>query len=149
MTDLRRRDLLVGTALVIVGEKVARGSIISGHLPWAPVAESHPAPPTADSWLFFTNAEAAMVESIADRIIPPDPQTPGGKDAGCAAFIDRQLAGPYGQRRRAGGEREPSARRARATYGRRALNALRRRRKRRRIGLRLPRHRLINAPYCS
>jgi gluconate 2-dehydrogenase gamma chain len=30
-------------------------------------------------------------------LIPPDPQTPGGKDAGCAVFIDRQLAGPYGQ----------------------------------------------------
>ena len=97
MTDLRRRDLLVGTALVIVGEKVARGSVVSGHLPWAPVAESHPTPPTADTWLFFTNAEAAMVEAIADRIIPPDPQTPGGRDAGCAVFIDRQLAGPYGR----------------------------------------------------
>jgi gluconate 2-dehydrogenase gamma chain len=34
---------------------------------------------------------------LADRIIPPDPQTPGGKDAGCAVFIDRQLAGPYGR----------------------------------------------------
>ena len=25
------------------------------------------------------------------------PQTPGGKEAGCAVFIDRQLAGPYGR----------------------------------------------------
>jgi gluconate 2-dehydrogenase gamma chain len=97
MTDLRRRDLLVGTALVIVGEKVARGGIVSGRLPWAPIAESHPALPTSHGWLFFTNAEAATVEAIADRIIPPDPQTPGGRDAGCAVFIDRQLAGPYGK----------------------------------------------------
>jgi gluconate 2-dehydrogenase gamma chain len=37
------------------------------------------------------------MEAIADRIIPPDPQTPGGKDAGCAVFVDRQLAGPYGR----------------------------------------------------
>jgi gluconate 2-dehydrogenase gamma chain len=36
------------------------------------------------------------MEAIADRIIPPDPQTPGGKEAGCAVFIDRQLKGPYG-----------------------------------------------------
>jgi gluconate 2-dehydrogenase gamma chain len=35
---------------------------------------------------------------LADRIIPPDPSTPGGKDAGCVVFIDRQLAGPYGRR---------------------------------------------------
>ncbi len=36
------------------------------------------------------------MEAIVDRIIPPDPETPGGKDAGCAVFIDRQLKGPYG-----------------------------------------------------
>ncbi len=37
------------------------------------------------------------MEAIADRLIPPDPTTPGGKDVGCALYIDRQLAGPYGQ----------------------------------------------------
>jgi gluconate 2-dehydrogenase gamma chain len=42
--------------------------------------------------------EAAAVEALAVRIIPPDPETPGGKDASCAVFIDRQLAGPYGHR---------------------------------------------------
>ena len=36
------------------------------------------------------------MEAIADRVIPPDSQTPGGKDAGCGVFVDRQLAGPYG-----------------------------------------------------
>src|SRR5262249_8887377 len=40
--------------------------------------------------------EARAVEAIVDRIIPPDSETPGGKDAGCAVFIDRQLKGPYG-----------------------------------------------------
>lgn len=37
------------------------------------------------------------MEALADFIIPPDPQTPGGKDAGCAVFVDRQLAGSYGK----------------------------------------------------
>ena len=37
------------------------------------------------------------MEALADCIIPPDPETPGGKDAGCAVFVDRQLAGPYGR----------------------------------------------------
>ena len=37
------------------------------------------------------------MEALVDRLIPPDPETPGGKDAGCAVFIDRQLAGPYGR----------------------------------------------------
>ena len=103
MTDLRRRDLLVGTALVLVGEKVARAGIIAGQLPWAPNAASPPPTVRPDGWEFFTAAEAAAVEALADRIIPPDtpggpePHTPGGKDAGCAVFIDRQLAGPYGR----------------------------------------------------
>ena len=38
-----------------------------------------------------------MLEAVVDRLIPPDGRGPGGKDAGCAVFIDRQLAGPYGR----------------------------------------------------
>jgi gluconate 2-dehydrogenase gamma chain len=48
-------------------------------------------------WQYFTPEEAVAVEAIVDRLIPPDAETPGGKDAGCAVFIDRQLAGPYGR----------------------------------------------------
>jgi gluconate 2-dehydrogenase gamma chain len=34
---------------------------------------------------------------VVDRLIPSDDCGPGGKDAGCAVFIDGQLAGPYGR----------------------------------------------------
>jgi gluconate 2-dehydrogenase gamma chain len=37
------------------------------------------------------------MEALADRVIPPDADTPGGKESGSAVFIDRQLAGPYGE----------------------------------------------------
>lgn len=37
-----------------------------------------------------------MIEAAVDRLIPKDDLGPGGKEAGCAVFIDRQLAGPYG-----------------------------------------------------
>jgi gluconate 2-dehydrogenase gamma chain len=47
--------------------------------------------------MFFTSDEASLVEAAVDRLIPPDDRGPGGKDAGCAVFIDRQLAGPYGR----------------------------------------------------
>lgn len=47
-------------------------------------------------WQFFTMDEARAIEAVVDRIIPPDSETSGGKDAGCAVFIDRQLKGPYG-----------------------------------------------------
>jgi gluconate 2-dehydrogenase gamma chain len=47
-------------------------------------------------WIFSAD-EAALVEAVVDRLIPSDDRGPGGKDAGCAVFIDRQLAGPYGR----------------------------------------------------
>jgi gluconate 2-dehydrogenase gamma chain len=96
MPPLRRRDLLAGTALVLLEQGVARGAILKGQLPFEPAAEHPIYPPTSGGWRFFSAPEAAMVEAIADRLIPPDPQTPGGGQAGCAVFIDRQLAGPYG-----------------------------------------------------
>jgi gluconate 2-dehydrogenase gamma chain len=66
-------------------------------LPWAPGAADPPAPVRPGPWAFFTADEAATIEAIVDRLIPPDDRGPGGKDAGCAVFIDRQLAGPYGR----------------------------------------------------
>ncbi|MGI8526711.1 MAG: gluconate 2-dehydrogenase subunit 3 family protein [Pseudolabrys sp.] len=72
--------------------------MIFGELPWTPNAGDPPAPFKPGPWLYFTGAEGAAIEAIADRIIPPDPQTPGGKDAGCAVYLDRQIAGPYGHR---------------------------------------------------
>lgn len=98
MSGIRRRDVLAGSALLLVGNKLAQGEVIAGHLPWHPGANAAPEPAQPGSWRFFKPAEAEAVEAIADRFIPPDPQTFGGKEAGCAVFIDRQLAGPYGRR---------------------------------------------------
>jgi len=42
--------------------------------------------------MFFSADGAAMVEAAVDRLIPADNRGPGGKDAGCAVFIDRQTA---------------------------------------------------------
>jgi gluconate 2-dehydrogenase gamma chain len=93
---LRRRDLLTGTAVVLVGNRLAGAEVISGKLPWRPDAGVPPTPVKPGPWEYFTPAERLMVEALVDRLIPPDPQTPGGKGAGCAVFIDRQLAGGYG-----------------------------------------------------
>lgn len=38
--------------------------------------------------------ERRLVEALADQVIPPD-EAPGGRDAGVAEFIERQLRGPY------------------------------------------------------
>jgi gluconate 2-dehydrogenase gamma chain len=96
-TGLSRREVLSGSALLLVGASAARADTILGQLPWVPNAGNPPVPVTAGPWLFFTEDEGRAMEAMVDRIIPPDPQTPGGKDSGCAVFLDRQLAGPYGR----------------------------------------------------
>jgi gluconate 2-dehydrogenase gamma chain len=92
-----RRHLLTGTALFLLSSASARATIIKGVLPWVPNAGSPPEPIKPGPWLFFSGDEGRAIEAVADRIIPSDPETPGGKDAGCAVFLDRQLAGPYGR----------------------------------------------------
>ncbi len=95
--SLSRRKLLATAAWLASGTVIARATTISGALPWHPTA-GHPPPDVRPGpWQFFSFEEANVVEAIADRLIPPDPKTPGGKDAGCGVFIDRQLAGPYGK----------------------------------------------------
>jgi len=97
MSGIRRRDVLAGTAFVLADIELARGAVICGQLPWQPDKEAAPAHAKTGTWEFFTAAEAASMAVLADRIIPPDPDTPGGNEAGCVVFIDRQLAGPYGR----------------------------------------------------
>jgi gluconate 2-dehydrogenase gamma chain len=76
-----------------------RAAEINGIPAWDPHAGAPPVPAAAGPWQFFTPEEGAAIEALVDRLIPPDPQWPGGKGAGCAVFIDRQLAGPYGASR--------------------------------------------------
>jgi len=99
--SILRRNLLAGAALsLIFSATAAKARTIAGALPWEPDTATPPLPAGEGGWKFFTADEAAAVEAIVDRLIPPDPDTPGGKQAGCAVFIDRQLAGSYGSARR-------------------------------------------------
>src|SRR5690348_7890257 len=83
MTKLRRRDLLTGTASLLVGSQLSQASEIVGELPWRAGAPAAPRPVQPGPLEFFTDVEAAALGAIVDRLIPPDPQTLGGKDAGC------------------------------------------------------------------
>ncbi|MCW5695580.1 MAG: gluconate 2-dehydrogenase subunit 3 family protein [Bauldia sp.] len=58
-----------------------------------PVAQAPAARPVL---FFFNDEEARFVEAAIDRLIPADPEWPGAVWAGVLTFIDRQLAGPYG-----------------------------------------------------
>jgi len=95
---INRRELLVGSAALLLTEKWSSAEVIAGKVPFNPSSASVQQAIDPVGWKYLTAEEALTLEAIADRIIPPDDDTPGGKSAGCAVFIDRQLAGGYGQR---------------------------------------------------
>jgi len=93
----RRRALLTSTAVLLVPWRARAENLKGGTgLPWRPFAGDPPETVRPGPWEFFAPEEGVAVEALVDRLIPPDPETPGGKDCGCAVFIDRQLAGAYG-----------------------------------------------------
>jgi gluconate 2-dehydrogenase gamma chain len=105
MVDRRgmtRRRLLASTAILAINGAASRAlgrTFRGGALPWEPNDTAPPSPVRPGPWLYFTADEAGVVEAIVDRLIPPDESGPGGKGAGCAVFIDRQLAGAFGDSR--------------------------------------------------
>jgi gluconate 2-dehydrogenase gamma chain len=95
---ISRRSLLASSAAVFLTSTTSGLALtVSGGMPWRAGTATPPVPVRPGPWQFFTADEASMVEAAVDRLIPPDDRGPGGKDAGCAVFIDRQLAGPYGR----------------------------------------------------
>jgi gluconate 2-dehydrogenase gamma chain len=47
-------------------------------------------------WLTLNATEAAFTKAAVDTLVPADELTPSGTDVGLATFIDRQLAGGFG-----------------------------------------------------
>ncbi|HWL05118.1 MAG TPA: gluconate 2-dehydrogenase subunit 3 family protein [Xanthobacteraceae bacterium] len=92
----RRRFLSSTGILLLAAASGARAANYSGSLPWKPFAALPPSSFADGRWYVLTPEEARTVEAIVDRLIPPDELSIGGKEAGCATFIDRQLAGSYG-----------------------------------------------------
>src|SRR5579872_6909995 len=88
--QLPRRDFLktagLGTAAALTGG-VAAAPVASA----ATAAQSEP-----EIWLTLSPSEQAFVKAMVDTIIPADQLTPSGSDCGLATFIDRQLAGGFG-----------------------------------------------------
>jgi gluconate 2-dehydrogenase gamma chain len=84
MVGLTRRVLLQAGGTL--GASVALGSFA--------VAQSSDG---SIPYRFFTPEEAAFIEAAVDRLIPPEPEWPGAREAGVPNYIDLQLAGPYGQ----------------------------------------------------
>ena len=63
-------------------------------LPEPPAAPA--AAVVADGYQFFSTDEAAFVEAVVDTLCPADDLTPDGVACGLATYMDRQLAGGFG-----------------------------------------------------
>jgi gluconate 2-dehydrogenase gamma chain len=81
---------------MLLSSRTVRAAVIKSGLPWKPGSGDPPDAVRPGGWRYFTPQEAVTVEAIVVRLLPADQLSPGGKDCGCAVFIDRQLAGPYG-----------------------------------------------------
>jgi gluconate 2-dehydrogenase gamma chain len=92
----RREVIAASTTALFLDSGIARATLIKSGLPFRPDGTNPPEGAEPGPWRFFTPEEGTMVEAIVDRLIPADELTLGGKDLGCAVFIDRQLAGQYG-----------------------------------------------------
>jgi gluconate 2-dehydrogenase gamma chain len=110
MNEVRvsRRRLLIGGATIGAagaagaaarhdGELGAPPETFEGAMPWTEGAADFPPGASGTRYVFFTSAEAAFIEAAVARLIPNDPVGPGAVEAGVPIFIDRQLAGQYGQ----------------------------------------------------
>lgn len=98
---MQRRDFLSSAIALAAASTlpVARAEEITGGQSWEPGTASLPALPSVrqGGLAFFNQHEFQTTEAIAERLIPTDELSIGGKEAGCATFIDRQLAGDYGK----------------------------------------------------
>jgi hypothetical protein len=79
---VNRRELLAGTS-VAVSAVLGEGGCKQ---------EKAPPPSPARAPRFFTRAELAMVDELAEIILPADAHSPGARAAGVALEIDRWLA---------------------------------------------------------
>jgi gluconate 2-dehydrogenase gamma chain len=99
-SDPSRRSFLKSASLA-VGGAVVGGGIIGGLLKNKPKQGSseHQMTMTEENpqaLMFLTPEHYKVCAAAADRIFPPDTHGPGGKELGCAIFIDHQLAGAFG-----------------------------------------------------
>ena len=102
----RRKLLALGAAL---GTTAAAGAVAShdgmlggpsetftNALPWRDGLTDAPEAAAAGGWRFLNAGEVAFLTAAVDRLIPPDATGPSASEAGVVTFLDRQLAGPYG-----------------------------------------------------
>ncbi|EIC86175.1 gluconate 2-dehydrogenase subunit 3 family protein [Serratia sp. M24T3] len=98
---MKRREFLSSIAVLGVSTTIplAKAQEVKGGQPWEPgKVDTRPlAQPRQGGLQYLTQHEFDTVGAIAERFIPADELSVSGKEAGCATFVDRQLAGDFGK----------------------------------------------------
>lgn len=98
---MNRREALISlvqlSALGAISTASANVINSTTHFSIGTQADALPSPPKAGALTYFTPEESRELTAIFDRLIPEDELGMSASQAGCVVFIDRQLAGPYGQ----------------------------------------------------
>ena len=89
---LPRRDFLKAAGAA----GAASAAAVTGIAACSPETQTAEAAPEPEIWLTLNATEAAFIKAAMDTLIPADELTPSGTDVGLATFIDRQLAGGFG-----------------------------------------------------
>ncbi len=97
--SIPRRSFLKGAGAA----GAAAASVFTGHSEPAQAQVASPAPTLAaappaasDVYLTLTATEAAFLSAAYDTFIPTDKLSPSGTDCGLVTYMDRQLAGAWG-----------------------------------------------------
>ena len=96
MADDTRRDFLKGAAVGTAAALTPAAVTPAPAQTPAPAAAHAPAAAEPQAWLTLNHTEADFITAAVDTLIPADELSPSGSDCGVAAFIDRQLAGAFG-----------------------------------------------------
>src|SRR3984885_3255923 len=102
-----RRRFIIGSAIAGIGGAAAAAihdgelggpaQTFRGAVPWQEGTADAPPEVSGTEFRFFTPTEVNFVEAAVERLIPNDPMGPGAVEANVPFFIDRQLAGKFGQ----------------------------------------------------
>ena len=101
---MKRRKVLKGGLVLISSATIASifrpagaaVKVFTGGIKWDSPNGAIPQAVDTSTLIFFTEAEASLVKAIYDRLIPADDLSISASQAGCVAFTDHQLNGPYG-----------------------------------------------------
>src|SRR5262245_59816405 len=93
MTDkgFGRRDFLKGAVVGGAAAATATPAVVP-----APAQAQQTPAPASPGYAFLNIEEAAFVEALVDHMVPADEHSPKGTDIGINVYIDRALAGAWG-----------------------------------------------------